>query len=335
MAIKIKDVAAKAGVSVSTVSRVLNGGKNVSQETMKNVLKAIDELKYTPSYIARSLVTRNTNMLGVIVSDLTSSFFSTILSSIEKTASLNNYNLLVCNIDENLDKEFRYLNLFEQMRVNGIILMHEKVDEKIRNILEETNIPVIFCSCKVADIDAMSILIDDFSAAYDATKYLLGLGHERIAYIGGDLRDITSGQNRYEGYRKALEKSNVKINEEYIKFGDYKLMTGYKLMAELIKCKPVPSAIFAASDDMAVGALNYLLDHGYKVPEDFSIMGFDGSSMGEIVRPRLTTVQQPINEMGAMAVKVLIDYLNEGTAFMEQIIMKHSILKRESCRKLL
>lgn len=333
MTAKIKDVAEKAGVSVTTVSRVLNGGKNVSRKLMADVMKAIEELNYSPSYIARSLVTKKTNMIGVIVPDLTSGFFSTILSSIEEVASLNNYNMLVCNIAENLDKELKYLNLFKQARVNGIIVMHEKMNNEIRDFINGINIPVIFCSCRVADINATSILIDDYSAAYDATNYLLKLGHKGIAYIGGDMRDITSGQNRYEGYKKALEESNVPLNREYVRFGDYKVQSGYKLTAELIKCQPVPDAIFAASDDMAVGALNYLMDHGYKIPDDFSIMGFDGSSMGEIVRPKLTSMQQPIKEMGAMAIKVLIDYLNEGAILLDHIILKHSIAERESCRK--
>lgn len=331
---RIKDVARKSGVSVATVSRVLNGGKNVSEELMKTVLNTIEELNYSPSYIARSLVTKKSNIIGVIVPDLTSSFFSTILSSIEENASVNNYNIMVCNIAENLDKELKYLNLFKQIRADAIIIMHEKIDDRIKNLIDGLQMPVIFCSCKAVDVNALSIIINDYSATYDATKYLIGMGHKNIAYIGGDLRDVTSGENRYEGYKKSMKDNGLEIDQQYIRFGDYKVQSGYTLMEEILKCKPAPTAVFAASDDMAVGALGCIIDHGYKVPDDFSVMGFDGSRMTEFVRPKLTSMQQPIKEMGAMAIKVLLDHLNNGTELLDQIVLKHRLVERESCRKL-
>lgn len=334
MTVKIKDVAKKSGVSVATVSRVLNGGKNVSDEVKEVVQNAIEELGYSPSYIARSLVKKKTNLIGVIVPDLTSSFFSTILSSIEENASSNDYNIVVCNIEENLDKEFKYLNLFEQMRVDGIIIMHEKTNTKIKEFINELHIPIIFCSCKGEGTNSLSIIVDDYNASYDAAKYLLNLGHKKIAYIGGDMRDITSGQSRYNGYKKALEDYGISLDDKYVKYGDYKMNSGYNLMNELIKYDPVPTAVFAASDDMAVGALNCIIDNGYRVPEDISIMGFDGSGLTEIVRPKLTSMQQPIREMGAVAIKMIIDNNNLDSYLLNQIIMKHKLVERESCRKI-
>ena len=204
MAPKIKDVAKKAGVSVTTVSRVLNGEKYVKDDLKAKVKRVIDELGYTPSHIARSLVRKKTNLIGVIVPDITSSFYSTILSTIEKTASLNDYNLMVCNIIEDTDKELKYLQVFKQMRVDGIIIMHEKISDEIRELIKKLDIPFLFSSVKPADHKFVSVIIDDYAAAYDATRYLIGLGHERIGFIGGDMRDVTSGQNRYIGYRNAL-----------------------------------------------------------------------------------------------------------------------------------
>jgi LacI family transcriptional regulator len=156
---RIKDVAKKAGVSVATVSRVLNGGKCVSDKLKESVMSAIEELNYSPSYIARSLVTKKTNIIGVIVPDLTSSFFSTILSSIEENASANNYNIMVCNIAENLDKEYKYLNLFKQIRADAVIIMHEKTDDRIIKFVSGLPMPVIFCSCKAFGINNLSIII--------------------------------------------------------------------------------------------------------------------------------------------------------------------------------
>ncbi|TVX98806.1 LacI family transcriptional regulator [Cohnella terricola] len=335
MAPKIKDVAKQAGVSVTTVSRVLNGERYVKDDLKIRVQRAIDELGYSPSHIARSLVRRKTNLIGVIVPDVTSSFYSTILSTIEKTASLNDYNLLVCNIIEDTDKELKYLQVFQQMRVDGIIIMHEKLNEEIRELINKFSIPIIFSSVKPADQKFMSVIIDDYAAAYDATRHLIELGHTRIGFIGGDMRDITSGQNRYAGYIRALEDSGIEVPESYIRFGDYKTQSGYELMKEMLASEPYPTAVFAVSDDMAVGAMNCIHDHGLKVPEDLSVIGFDGSQLTEQVRPRLTSMQQPILEMGKVTVDMLLRLIADSkNSPAEDVILQHKLVVRDSCNDL-
>lgn len=333
MAPKIKDVAQKAGVSVTTVSRVLNGEKYVKDDLKAKVKQAIDELGYAPSHIARSLVRKKTNLIGVIVPDLTSSFYSTILSSIEETASLNDYNLLVCNIIEDTDKELKYLNVFHEMRVDGIIIMHEKLSDEIRSFIHKLDIPIIFSSVRPVDHKFISVIIDDYEAAYDATKYLTELGHERIAFIGGDMRDVTSGQNRYVGYRNALKDQRVRMFNDYIRFGDYKTQSGYDLMKELLACEPRPTALFAVSDDMAVGAMNCIHDHQLKVPDDISIIGFDGSQLTELVRPRLSSMEQPIQEMGKITVHTMIEIITDpASSPREDLILGHKLVVRDSCK---
>ncbi|WP_028558806.1 LacI family DNA-binding transcriptional regulator [Paenibacillus pinihumi] len=333
MAPKIKDVAKRAGVSVTTVSRVLNDEKYVKDDLKARVRRAIDELGYTPSHIARSLVRKKTNLLGVIVPDITSSFYSTILSNIEKTASLNGYNLIVCNIIEDIDKEYKYLQVFKEMRVEGIIIMHEKLNDEIRELIGKLDIPIIFSSVKPVDQSFISVIIDDYHAAYDATQYLIQLGHERIGFIGGDMRDMTSGQNRYVGYTQAFQDSGLEIEEEYIFFGDYKPQSGYNVMKEMLKCEPRPSAVFAVSDDMAVGAMNCIHDHGLSVPEDISVIGFDGSQLTDLVRPRLTSMEQPIDEMGKVTVDTLLDLISdEPKGAQEDVILKHKLVERNSCQ---
>ncbi|WP_312880605.1 LacI family DNA-binding transcriptional regulator [Paenibacillus phytorum] len=332
LAPKIKDVAKQAGVSVTTVSRVLNGEKYVKDDLKARVKRAIDELGYAPSHIARSLVRKKTNLIGVIVPDLTSSFYSTILSSIEETASLNDYNLLVCNIIEDTDKEFKYLNVFNEMRVDGIIIMHEKLNDEIRAFLNKLDIPIIFSSVRPSDQTFLSVIIDDYAAAFDATNYLIELGHQRIGFIGGDMRDVTSGQNRYIGYRGALSERNIPIVDEYIRFGDYKIQSGYNLMKEILACGTHPTAIFAVSDDMAVGAMNCIHDHQLKVPEDISIIGFDGSQLTELVRPQLSSMEQPIQDMGKVTVETLLDLISgDAETPKEDIILKHKLVVRNSC----
>ncbi|RAP74568.1 LacI family DNA-binding transcriptional regulator [Paenibacillus montanisoli] len=331
---KIKDVARHAGVSVTTVSRVLNGEKYVKDDLKLKVNRAIQELGYAPSHIARSLVRNKTNLIGVIVPDITSFFYATILSSIEEAASENDYSLLVCNISEDIDKEYKYLNVFQEMRVEGIIIMHEKINEEIRNLIHKMNVPVIFSSVKPIDQQFASVIVDDYKAAYDATKYLIELGHRDIAFIGGDMRDITSGQNRYSGYRNALTDYGVKIIYEHIRFGDYKVRSGYEQMQELLRAKRRPTAVFAVSDDMALGAMNCIHDQGLQVPADISVMGFDGSQLTELVRPTLTSMEQPIHEMGRVTMKALLQHISSGEFLEEDIIMEHRLAERQSCIKL-
>ncbi len=333
MAPKIKDVAKQAGVSVTTVSRVLNGEKYVKDDLKARVQRAIDELGYSPSHIARSLVRKKTNLIGVIVPDVTSSFYSTILSTIERTASLNDYNLLVCNIIEDTDKELKYLQVFKQMRVDGIIIMHEKLNDEIRELIHKLDIPIIFSSVKPVDQKFISVIIDDYAAAYDATRHLIELGHTRIGFIGGDMRDVTSGQNRYVGYSRALADCGIKAVDDYIRFGDYKTQSGYEIMKAMLACETYPTAVFAVSDDMAVGALNCIHDHGLKVPDDLSVIGFDGSQLTEQVRPRLTSMEQPILEMGKVTVDKLLDLIsgNENSST-DDVILKHMLVVRDSCK---
>lgn len=330
MQVKIKDVAKLAGVSVTTVSRVLNGEKYVKDDLKAKVNKVIEELGYAPSQIARSLVRKKTNLIGVIVPDLTSSFYSTILSSIENMASANEYNLLVCNINEDIDKEFKYLNVFQEMRVEGIIIMHEKINEQIRGFIHKINTPVIFSSVKPMDQKFVSVIIDDYAAAYEATRYLIELGHEKIGFIGGDMRDITSGQNRYSGYRNAMADADKKLIFEHIRFGDYKVKSGYNLMKEMLSTDNPPTAVFAVSDDMAVGAINCIRDHNLRVPEDISIMGFDGSQLTELIRPTLTSMEQPIHHMGKVTMDVLMKQINGETAPTGDVVLQHRLVVRES-----
>ncbi|MBM7568766.1 substrate-binding domain-containing protein [Paenibacillus sacheonensis] len=329
---KIKDVARLAGVSVTTVSRVLNGEKYVKDDLKHKVNLAIEELGYAPSHIARSLVRNKTNLIGVIVPDITSSFYATILSSIEEAASANDYNLLVCNISEDIDKEFKYLHVFQEMRVEGIIIMHEKINVEIRGFIHKMKIPVIFSSVKPMDQQFVSVIVDDYQAAYDATVYLIELGHEAIGFIGGDMRDITSGQNRYSGYRNALTDRGIRIVHEHIRFGDYKVQSGYEQMKELLRTNQPPTAVFAVSDDMAVGAMNCIRDNKLSVPEDISIMGFDGSQLTELTRPTLTSMEQPIHEMGKVTMRTLLNQVESGEVPTGDIILEHRLVARESCR---
>ena len=331
---KIKDVAAHAGVSVTTVSRVLNGHPYVREELRAKVDAAIEELGYSPSSIARSLVRSGTDLIGVIVPDITTSFFSTILGSIEQTASSRGYALLVSNIAENSEKELRYLKLFKGLRVAGIIVMHEPTTPAMRRFVATIGIPLVVSSARPSGLLDVSVNIDDEAAAYDATSYLAGLGHRRIALIGGNAERLQTARMRYDGYERALKEARIAVDPAFVKVGDFKTQDGYRLMGELLAAKRKrPTAVFALSDDMAAGAMNRALDEGLRVPEDVSIMGFDDSALASITRPALTTVHQPIADIGSISVETLIRSIEGTVPSSDGIILKHRIVERSSCAR--
>lgn len=335
MSARIKDVAKRAGVSVTSVSRVLNSEKYISQHILEKVNQAIKELNYTPSQIARSLKKQKTDTIGVIVPDLTNYFCSTILSSIEESASEYGYNLIVCNIAENLDKELKYLYAVQEMRVDGIIIMHQKVNERILSFIESASMPILFSCVRSPLPDRFSVLINDYQAALDATEYLIGLGHRQIAFLGGDLEDVTAGRSRYQGYLDALNKSGIPLNPNFIRFGNYKLESGRLMMQEILEQGERPTVVFAASDDMAVGAMNCALDYGLSVPEDISVMGFDDSLIAEAVRPMLTSMQQPVRELGRTSLEYLHNLIQEGELpDCRDIYLPHRIMERASCQRI-
>ncbi|WP_207655751.1 LacI family DNA-binding transcriptional regulator [Vallitalea okinawensis] len=333
IAVKIQDVAKKAGVSISTVSRVLNGYKHVSDELKDKVTKAVEELEYRPNQVARSLASQRTNLIGIIVPDLTNHYYSRMISSIEEYASERNYNIVVCNIKENLDKEVRYLNVLKEMWADGIILMHEKVDERTKEMLKAYKIPVVLASVKIDGLKVPSVNIDDYHAAYDATNYLIQKGHERIGIIAGDMQDITAGQQRYRGFIDALKGHGIKQNPLYMREGKFKIEDGYQAMDDILDNSQVkPTAIFAVSDSMAIGAMNCAIDRGYQVPDDISIIGFDNIDLAAAVRPRLTTVNQPAEEIGRQSMKTLIALIN-GKNTKKDIILDHSIVEGSTCKE--
>ncbi|GIO30362.1 MULTISPECIES: LacI family DNA-binding transcriptional regulator [Paenibacillus] len=338
MAVKIKDVARAAGVSVTSVSRVLNNGEHVSEKLEKKVRRAIEELNYSPSLIAKSLKRNKTNLIGVIIPDITSNFQAMILSRIEEIAGRRGYNLLVSNIVEDTGKVVKYLNIYQEMRVDGMVLMHEKLNGDIENFLNKTDIPLVVH----ADLgmNLPTVIIDDFQAGYDAASYLIAQGHRKIAMIAGDPRDVCAGLRRMEGYTAACRDHGIGSKETLIRHGDYKLDTGYRLMAELLgEARGEFTAVLAASDDMAAGAVNCIRDHGLHVPGDISVIGFDGSQIADIVRPRLTTIRQPVEQISERTVELLLEMIeDEGESWrkdrMKTVVLGHELVERGSCRRI-
>ncbi|NGZ74594.1 LacI family DNA-binding transcriptional regulator [Saccharibacillus alkalitolerans] len=334
---KIKDVARAAGVSPTSVSRVLNNSPHVSEKLEKKVRQAIEQLNYTPSMIAKNLKRNKTNLIGVIIADVTSGYQASVLSGIEEECASNGYHLLVSNIKENTRKVLDYLYVFQEMRVDGIVLMHGKMTEEIRNFIKRTNIPIV----AHADVgfDLPAVIIDNFQAAYDAVEYLIRRGHRRIAMLAGDMRDISEGQRRYDGYAAACERYGLTADESLVRCGDYKLDTGYRLAEELLADRGGAfTALFAASDDMAVGAINCFHDRGLRVPDDISVIGIDGGPLSDIVRPRLTAIHQPVDRITRAITDLLFERIGQGKDSRQDdqsgsiLYIPHRLVEKESCK---
>jgi LacI family transcriptional regulator len=334
MNITIKDVAKRAGVSIATVSRVLNQSKPVSSQVREKVMKAVEELGFTVNPVARSLVMKKSRLIGVLISDISNTFFSVLVSGIERECFKERYSTLLCSTNGDLEKELYYLNLLKDQYVDGIIIFTQSSKEEHLRFFEKHPIPVVFRSSLGPQNSRYSYInIDDFQAFYDAAQYLIDLGHEKIGMLSGSLSTIGSAYHqRYMGFRKALEDHDLEFKEKWLLEGGYDISSGYKRGKKLFSMKDIPTAVCCASDLSAIGAIKAAEEIGLRVPADMSIMGFDDIPIAEAYRPELTTVRQPIMEMGIQAVQMLMEQIRQkGTHVQEIRIVPHEIIVRESC----
>lgn len=332
MSATIKDVAKKAGVGLGTVSRVLNNHPSVSEETKKKVLDAIKELDYNPNAIARSLKIKSTKSIGVMIPDISSAFYSDIVRGIEDVANKYKYNIILLNTDLKREKEKEALVMLKEKKVDGILFISNTINEKLKRDFKSINIPLVLVATKDENGEFYSITIDNENAAYTATEYLIKLGHKRIGIIAGKKDDPNAGIPRIEGYKRALKENGLKVEEELIFYGDYKFKSGFQNMLKILKLKDKPTAIFAASDTMAVGAASCAMQHGFNVPKDFSLIGFDGIELAEYFYPPITTIKQPRYEMGAKGMEKLLKLIR-GEEVEKGEILNFKLIERSSCNK--
>ena len=328
----IKDVARLVGVHPSTVSRVINDHPRISERTRNKVLFAIKKLGYTPDAIARGLKLKKTYTLGVLIPDITNPFFAEIGRGVEDAANKNSFNVILCNTDDKLKKERTYLEILKGKRVDGLILGTAHIRDKSILELEKKKFPYILISRNIERLDKNCIIIDDVAGGIMATEYLIKLGHHRIAHITGPLK-TRSALNRLKGYKLALKKYKIKYQEELVEEGDFRIKGGYQAMKRFLKLTEPPTAIFAANDLLALGAMQAIQKKKYHIPEDFCIIGFDDISLASFVYPPLTTIRQPMQEMGALAVKMLLKIIEEGEFNQRKVVLKPKLIIRDSCKK--
>ena len=330
MNITIYDVAREAGVSMATVSRVVNGNPNVKPTTRKRVNEAIERLGYRPNAVARGLASKKTTTVGVIIPDISSIFFSELARGIEDIATMYKYNIILCNSDHNKDKEIHLVNTLLEKQVDGIVFMGSEITRELEDTFKLSPVPIVL-SATIDDHKKLpSVNIDYEQAAYDAVKALIEEGHEHISMLTGTLEDPINGYMKFSGYKKAHLDAGRKVDEDYVFIGDYTYDSGLEAMNKILELKTPPTAIFASTDEMALGLIHGAQDNGKTVPGDFDIIGFDNTRLATMVRPTLSTVVQPMYDIGAVSMRLLTKYMNKENVEDHVVLLPHRIEYRQS-----
>lgn len=323
----IQQVAKQAGVSVATVSRVLNGQKTVSGKTRMKVEEAIKKLNYEPSMLGRNLRNSESRLLLILIPTISNPFYLEIIKGIEQVAISQNYNILLCETDSDPERENIYFDLVRKKMADGIISMDPAVNGKTLKKLAE-NYAIIQCSEYEEGSGIPYVTIDNEEASYRAVKHLVQIGHKKIALINSDEKYLYARQRKM-GYKRALEENGIALKPEYIIPTQHLgFENGQQAMKKILNLEERPTAVFAVSDLLAIGALKEINASGLHVPSDMAVVGFDKIDFSNMTNPTLTTIAQPMHKMGTVAAKMLIDKI-KGIE-VESIILDHELVIRES-----
>ncbi|PTQ56298.1 MAG: Ribose operon repressor [Candidatus Carbobacillus altaicus] len=319
----IKDVAHLSGVSVSTVSRVLNNSGYVNPKTKHKVLKAIEALEYKPSQIARGLVSRKTRTLGLMLPDITNPFFPELARAVEDKAHEKGYALILCNSDNDLGKEEKYFDLLQEKSVDGIIFSGE-VRLPFLQRLQKKQTPLVVVDARTDHMTVHSIYTDNRYGGQLGTWHLIEQGYKRIAHIRGPYGSMPA-EDRYRGYQDALKQAGIEIDPILVQPGNFDLQSGYEAMLRLLSLNDVPDAVFVANDLMALGAMEAIFEKKLRIPDDIGVVGYDGIPLTRIARPKLSTVEQPVYQMGTLAAETLITRLEHPDSKVESVVLKPTL----------
>ncbi len=334
MSVTIKDIAKEADVSIATVSRVINNkSEGVGDETRERILKIIKDRKYYPNRMARGMVTKQSNMLGLILPDITNPFFPDLVRGVEDTASRFGYNIVLCNADNDKDKEESYIQVLKENNAAGIfyISVIRRNDNNIKRLLE-SKIPFVLMDRRINIDNVPKVYTDNEAGMYEMVEYLIKQGHRKIAYISGPKYNSSSEQ-RLKGYTTALSDAGIPVEDSLIREGDYQIESGHQYITELLDQGREFTAVACANDMMAVGALEGLKSRGIKIPEEISITGYDDILMATVTSPKLTTVAQPKYEMGCIAAELLIKLVKGQRISQNEVILQSKLAIRESVAK--
>ncbi|QIB70153.1 LacI family transcriptional regulator [Aminipila butyrica] len=310
--ITIKEIAEEAQVSIATVSLVLNKkDKKISEGTRENILRIAQKYNYTPNTMARSLITRQTRTIGLIIPDIVNPFFPEIARGVEDKASQLGYSVIYCNTDDKIKREDKYIHVLMEKMVDGIISAHSADREEGFDGLARCKVPVLLIDRDYDNKNVIGrVLVDNRAGAYQATSYMLKQGYRRIAYIAGCISTATA-RGRLEGYHQALEDWGIGPEHRYVKVGEYRMQWGIEAAEQLLQEKTPMDGIFCGNDLIAIGVIKKLKEWGLAVPRDMGLVGFDDIYLASLVEPPLTTIKQPNYEMGYRAAEMLIRHIEK------------------------
>ena len=333
----LSDIAKRLNISVSTVSRALNNHPAISQETKRKVKRIADELKYEPNILALNLLRKRTNTIGVIVPEITSYFFSSVIGGIQDMISTASYQLIIGQSEESLEKERGLLQAFEKIRVDGLLISptSETINPDFYNELIKQGTPLVLFDRDCVGTNADRVLVDDYSGAFQAVEYLIKTGCRHIAHISGP-KELSISAHRLAGYQDAMKKYDLTINDNFIiNTTGFKPEDGVEATRQLLKSANKPDAIFAINDGIAIGSMYVLKEAGIAIPDQISVVGFDDEPHSSYFMPSLTSVWQPVYDMGLLAARILLGRINESgsqsSARYEQL--KPELIIRDSSRR--
>ena len=309
MSLTLKDIARMAGVAESTVSRAVNNKAGVGKKTKEKVMKIVEKYNFQPNQLAQGLATQETHMLALILSDLTTPGYNDIIKNIEAFANQQGYHLIICNTDNNLEKEKAYLELVSNNRVDGaIIIGGDLADKNVLNLALNKDDLIVLVNCLAEELLIPTVLIDNARGAYLATTHLLEQGMKKVAIVMGD-RNIFLESEKLDGYYQALKDYGISINEEYIIETDASREGAYNAFLKSIELSEPPEAFFLTGDILAIGLIDAIKTGGYFIPDDFAIVAYGESLITSIISPPLTVVAEPLEELGKYAAEYLIELI--------------------------
>ncbi len=303
-------------MSTATVSHVINGTRFVSEPLKEKVNAVIEDLGYQPNRIARSLVMQKTHTIGVIISDILNPFYTAVVRGVEDATSPSGYNVVLCNTDEDTDKEIRYLKILLEKRVDGIALATCFQGDDHPLLRQLNQVPVVTIVRRMARLKSDAVFADNIGGAYDAIAHLVSLGHRRISIISGP-SGLSSGRERLEGVLKAFAAHGIPPNDRWMRTGDFKRKSGYDLARSILSLKDRPTALFVSNNQMTLGALQAFRESGVRIPDDMSIVGLDDTEWSILLDPPLTVIYQSAYDMGN----------NAGTMLLQRIFKKRKRFK--------
>lgn len=323
----IKDVAREAGVSISTVSHALSGKRPISEATRQRILETVDRLGYRPSWTARSLSSRQTRVLGLVVADISNPFYPIVARGVEDVAHGHDYNVMICSTDGEERRERDYIDILEARQVDGIIYMAGlATNQRLEELVRTGRIPVVTADERIASLDVPGVFLKNAEAGQIVAEYLLRLGHTQLGFIGGPRHLPTVGE-RLAGYRAAIERAGRRLADDAIQFADNR-PEGGQLAATILLAGPrPPAALFVANDMMAFGVLEHCKSLGVSVPEDLSVVGIDDLPFSRLAG--LSTIRQPMYEIGAEAARLMFQILDGGIV-PESILVTPELVVRTS-----